>query len=175
MDPDVTYRLGSTYHNYSKKDYYEKHPFYYMFSLGSHGIFPIYDKNDPNPDQGNGQKELDDANATIIIMTLSDGFGELFEGGELGANAGRALKAGKMGEIIGWGTGQEGVEQTIELTENLTEEQVEIMKSRGITKQFIEEQLAKYNKAIEKAGIKLNNLQLKPRKELMEKILQLWK
>ncbi len=89
----------------------------------------------------------------------------------------RTLTAGQMGEVIGWGTGQssQAVEQTINLTKNLTTEQIGAWKVQGVTREFIEKQLVNYTRAIEKAGPKLNNTQLLPRKELMEKILQLWK
>jgi uncharacterized protein RhaS with RHS repeats len=91
--------------------------------------------------------------------------------------AATTLTAGKMGEIIDWGTGQseEALEKTIKLTENLTTEQIEAWKEQGVTKEFVEEQLEKYIRSIEKAGQKLDNKQLLPRKALMEEILKLWK
>lgn len=47
-------------------------------------------------------------------------------------------------------------------------------KKSGVDKAWVQRQLELYTKAVEQGGVKLNNQQLLPRKELMEKILQLW-
>jgi RHS repeat-associated protein len=78
------------------------------------------------------------------------------------------------GSIIGWGTGQGGVEITRALTRGLTRAAVEQMKRRGLTKSTVENLLRQYERAIGEAGKKLANEQLLPRAELMRKILSLW-
>jgi RHS repeat-associated protein len=88
-----------------------------------------------------------------------------------------ALPANVVGEtMIGWGAGQStsAVAQTIRLAENLTEQQVKTMIYRGLTKEWVEKQLALYSSAVAQGGAKLLNKQLLPQKELMEKILSLW-
>nr|WP_257792267.1 RHS repeat-associated core domain-containing protein [Empedobacter brevis] len=86
------------------------------------------------------------------------------------------MTAVKYGKIIGWGERQtpEAVKQTISVTENLTKSTVKKFRKQGLNYKWVESQLNKYNKAIEKGGIKLNNKQLPARKKLMEKILELW-
>jgi len=77
----------------------------------------------------------------------------------------------------------EGVAITKAVTEKLTSEQVQLWAKQGLTKEWVQKQLASYTNAIQKglekagqAGANpLNNKQLLPRKELMEKILELWK
>jgi RHS repeat-associated protein len=87
------------------------------------------------------------------------------------------LTSGNLGKIIGWGTGQsaEAVEQTMAVTESLTEESVEEMAEQGVTKAWVEKQFQAYSQAAIKGGDKLNNTQLFARRELMQKILSLWK
>ena len=48
------------------------------------------------------------------------------------------------------------------------------MVKQGLTKEWVLQQLTFYNKALEIGGDKLKNAQLLPRKELMEKLLELW-
>ena len=48
------------------------------------------------------------------------------------------------------------------------------MISSGLTREWVEQQLSMYRKALGSGGPKLKNKQLIPRKELMEKILELW-
>ncbi len=45
---------------------------------------------------------------------------------------------------------------------------------QGLTKSWVQDQLTKYTSALIKGGAKLDNKQLIHRKELMEKILELW-
>jgi len=65
------------------------------------------------------------------------------------------------------------------VTEKLTSEQVQLWAKQGLTKEWVQKQLASYTNAIQKGLAKqaliLTNKQLLPRKELMEKILELWK
>lgn len=86
------------------------------------------------------------------------------------------LTSAEKGNIIGWGKGQkpEDIQKTIDLTKSLTKEIVNGFKKSGVDKEWVQRQLGMYTKAIEQGGTKLNNQQLLPRKELMEKILQLW-
>ena len=84
------------------------------------------------------------------------------------------LTSGQMGKIIGWGEGQQAVQQTINVTKNLTKSQVRRMARQGLLKEWVEDQLVKYSQSIAKGGDKLKNTQLMHRKELMEKILSLW-
>jgi hypothetical protein len=87
-----------------------------------------------------------------------------------------ASESARFGRVIGWGEGQlpAAVEQTISVTQNLTKSQVESWAGQGLTKSWVEKQLASYTKALEAGGDKLKNVQLLPRKQLMEKILSLW-
>jgi hypothetical protein len=102
--------------------------------------------------------------------------------GPVGAAAGAGeagaaeLTASQGGRIIGWGTGQtaEAVAQTQAVARGLTTEAVEGMVARGLTRQWVQEQLALYERAIAAGGPKLKNLQLLPRLELMKKLLELW-
>ena len=94
--------------------------------------------------------------------------------------AGRAVKTGltssQLGKVIGWGEGQgaEAVQQTINVAKNLTKSQVKKWAKQGLTKSWVQDQLAKYSSSVIKGGDKLKNTQLMHRKELMEKILNLW-
>lgn len=91
MDPNVAYHPGQSYSHYGKQDYYQVHPIVYLY-----GFIPIYSKNDPNPDQNNGVKEADEAMASTFLMTITDGFGELFEGG----STLKALGLGSTGRAV---------------------------------------------------------------------------
>lgn len=53
--------------------------------------------------------------------------------------------------------------------------QVKEWAKRGLSKSWVRDQLAKYSSSLAKGGDKLKNSQLVHRKELMEKILELWK
>jgi hypothetical protein len=63
----------------------------------------------------------------------------------------------------------------MELLESLTEESVQTMKNKGLTKEWVEEYLEKYTEA-SKIPRKLNakNPNLLPRIEVLKKILELW-
>lgn len=94
-----------------------------------------------------------------------------------GASAvGKGVTSGQLGKIIGWGEGQtiEAVQQTINVTNNLTKSQVQAWAKLGLTKSWVQDQLGKYSSSLAKGGDKLKNTQLIHRKELMEKILSLW-
>ena len=80
------------------------------------------------------------------------------------------------GDIIGWGTGQSAaaVAKTQQATKALTESKIKEMIPKGLTKEWVEDQLRLYTGAIAKAGPKLKNTQLFVRKEMMERILLLW-
>jgi RHS repeat-associated protein len=89
----------------------------------------------------------------------------------------KILNSAQFGKIIGWGEGQtaEAVRQTINVTRTLTPSQVKRWAKQGLTKEWVKEQLAKYSSALARGGDKLKNTQLVRRKELMEKILKLWR
>ncbi|UIR56448.1 RHS repeat-associated core domain-containing protein [Sphingobacterium sp. SRCM116780] len=86
------------------------------------------------------------------------------------------LTSAQMGRIIGWGEKQsiEAVQQTINITKNLTKAQLRGWVKQGLTKSWVQDQLSKYSASLAKAGDKLKNTQLAHRKEMMEKILNLW-
>ena len=87
------------------------------------------------------------------------------------------LIASGYGRLIGWGEGQsaEAVQQTINVTENLTAKQVGRWARKGLSKDWVEENLESYNSALAKGGIKVSkNAQLVHRQALMEKTLKLW-
>ncbi len=88
----------------------------------------------------------------------------------------RPIISADFGEIIGWGEGQtlEAAEQTMNVTEKLDTKMLEGWIKKGLTKDWVEKQLFTYNKNILKGGLKLKNVNLLPRKALMEKILKLW-
>ncbi|MFI2473898.1 hypothetical protein [Nocardia xishanensis] len=78
--------------------------------------------------------------------------------------------------IIGWGETQTAaaVAQTRAVTQSLTTEIVRGMIARGLTREWVEAQLATYGRSFAKEGMKLVNKQLVPRIELMRRILELW-
>lgn len=86
------------------------------------------------------------------------------------------ITSGNMGKIIGWGEGQtdEAIQQTINVTKNLTKSQIKGWAKKGLTKSWVQDQLNKYSSSLIKGNKKLKNTQLIHRKELMEKILELW-
>jgi RHS repeat-associated protein len=87
------------------------------------------------------------------------------------------LTSGQMGNLIGWGTGQsaEAVAKTVNVTRQLTQQRVAQLAQQGLTRQWVEQQLSFYTRALGQGGGKLNNAQLLPRKQLMEKLLELWR
>lgn len=86
------------------------------------------------------------------------------------------LTSAQMGRIIGWGEGQlpQDVVKTVDVIFNLTKKQVKDWAEKGLTKEWVEKQLASYTKAIAAGSSKMNNTQLLPRRDLMVKILSLW-
>jgi hypothetical protein len=87
------------------------------------------------------------------------------------------MSSGEIGgKVIGWGTGQSpaAVAQTRAVTNGLTAEGVKSMIARGLTREWVTQQLTMYRAAIAQGGKKLVNTQLEARKELMEAILTLW-
>ena len=165
MDPSKKYTIGDQYQYYGKKDYYEKYPLVYVFS-----IFRLPTPNDPNPDQNNTTQVAREVLGATMLTLLFDL--DFPEGG-----AGFGLTSSKMGRIIGWGERKtaEAVAQTKALTESLTAEQIQLWAKQGLTREWVAKQLELYTKALAKGGAKLKNINLEPRKELMEKILSLWK
>ncbi|SHN37627.1 DUF6443 domain-containing protein [Mucilaginibacter sp. OK098] len=112
--------------------------------------------------------------ATTVVL-LSEFGSEFFAAGADEAVVTTTLTSSEMGEIIGWGEGQtaEAVAQTESVTGSLTEKTVESFAKKGLTKEWVNKQLASYAKSLldpRKAG----NINLLPRKALMEKIIQLW-
>ena len=82
----------------------------------------------------------------------------------------------EFGKIIGWGEGQsdEDVAQTIQVAETVSSELIQKWRAEGVTIEWVQEQLQKYENALAKGGNKLKNKQLVHRKSLMEKIIALW-
>lgn len=78
--------------------------------------------------------------------------------------------------VVRWGESQsaEAVAQTRAVTESLTPQRVQQMAGEGLTKQWVEKQLAMYEQMAAQGGKKLANKQLLPRLELMRKLLRLW-
>jgi RHS repeat-associated protein len=85
-------------------------------------------------------------------------------------------KSNFYGKMIGWGDQSvEGVEQTINVTKNLTAEQVKQWAEEGLPKEWVEKQLNMYLDKINQGGKFVEkNKQILPRKGLMEKMLELW-
>jgi hypothetical protein len=79
------------------------------------------------------------------------------------------------GKIIGWGTGQtqSAVDKTEAVTKNLTHAKLEEMIQKGLTKDWVKKQFSMYEAAL-KNPAKAKNINLKPRFDLMKKILSLW-
>ena len=105
---------------------------------------------------------------------IDDGFRMLEQPIMQATNEG--LSSGQLGKIIGWGEGQtvEAIQQTINVSKNLTKFQVQEWAKQGLTKSWVQNQLTIYSKSLMKGGDKLKNTQLIHRKELMFKILELW-
>jgi hypothetical protein len=120
----------------------------------------------------------------LIVVSLLAGAAVVEAAGIAGAGAeaagaeaaGTALTSGQAGEVIGWGTGQTAVAvaQTEAATQGLTTQAIRQMITRGLTRQWVEAQLAQYESAIARGGAKLVNRQLLPRLALMRKLLELW-
>jgi uncharacterized protein RhaS with RHS repeats len=133
---------------------------------------------------GNTGRQLSDPRTIAAWYGLSalGGFGlygaGAFEGGalttvELSASTGEILTNQAAGQIIGWGTGQEGAAATEQLTNSLTEKGVQQMIDKGLTKATVQRLVFQYGRAIAEGGAKLANSQLLPRYQLMMKIVNL--
>jgi len=89
----------------------------------------------------------------------------------------KLTRAGDIGKhIVQWGEGQapKDVAQTLARTEQINPGVVRGMIKQGLEKSWVEKQLGKYLEKLEAGGAALKNTQLKPRLELMEKILKNW-
>jgi hypothetical protein len=96
-------------------------------------------------------------------------------GPPLVTTAGPVLTAARGGNIVGWGTSNspEAVRQTEAVTRSLTTERVQQMQASGLTRTWVVENLAKYERAAAAGGDKLRNAQLLPRLALMRRLLEL--
>ncbi|MDQ1817404.1 hypothetical protein RBA41_29265, partial [Massilia sp. CCM 9210] len=86
-------------------------------------------------------------------------------------------RAGDIGqEIIQWGRGQtaEDVAQTIARSNEMSTNVVQDMIAKGLRKDWVEKQMSLYEKALKSGGSKLKNVQLSPRLNLMQKIIESW-
>lgn len=88
-------------------------------------------------------------------------------------------KSNEMGKIIGWGetSGRNvalAVQTTRQVAQNLTRAQVQAFANRGLTKQWVQSSLKQYNSSLLNPAKNQNTL-LQARKELLDKILYLWK
>lgn len=91
--------------------------------------------------------------------------------------AAKLTRAGDIGkQIIQWGEGQapKDVAQTMARIEQINPSAVQGMIKQGLEKNWVEKQVGKYLEKLEAGGAALKNTQLKPRLELMEKILKNW-
>jgi RHS repeat-associated protein len=86
------------------------------------------------------------------------------------------IKSATVGKLIGWGEGQGfmAVAKTRITTFFLTKETVHRVARMGMTKQWVEKQLASYTKSLLTKPNATINTQIFARKALMEKILRLW-
>jgi RHS repeat-associated protein len=75
MDPNVKYRIGGQYKYYGKNDYYKKYPVAYWLGI----LIP--NQYDPNPDQNNDAVIMRETAFQTIMLTFTEGLGELFESG----------------------------------------------------------------------------------------------
>lgn len=78
-------------------------------------------------------------------------------------------------KIIGWGEGPaaEAAQKTLKVAETLTEDSVRDMAAKGMTKEWVEKQLALYENAMARGTLE-KNAQLNPRRLLMKRMLELW-
>jgi hypothetical protein len=91
------------------------------------------------------------------------------------APVGAAIVDGEQQDQRGNDFYSEGVEQTVSVTKNLTAEQVKQWDEQDLPKGWVEKQLGMYLDKINQGGKFVeSNKQLLPRKDLMEKILELW-
>ncbi len=86
----------------------------------------------------------------------------------------KILSNREAGKAIQWPKGQGSAKQTKEMAENLSVSDVTKMINRGLNKETVKHLRSQYQKALEQGGKKLQNEQLLPRKQLMDKILELW-
>jgi hypothetical protein len=86
------------------------------------------------------------------------------------------MTSGQLGRVIGWGENQSAaaLAKTEAATQRLTTQLIRQMITRGLTRQWVESQLALYEKAVATAGKKLVNKQLLLRLALMKRLLELW-
>ena len=119
---------------------------------------------------------FDSSGNTTMAMAALFSKGKKVKPTTAAALAKTQLTSAQQGNLIGWGTGQssEAVQQTINITTELTSERVKDLAGQGLRKDWVHSQLTKYKSSLEKGGVKLNNSQLPVRKDLMERILELW-
>ena len=87
------------------------------------------------------------------------------------------MSAAQVGnDVIGWGTSNspEAVAQTEAVAQSLTKDGIKGMIAKGLTKEWVLDNLAKYEKAAAAGGQKLVNKQLLPRLKIMRRLVELW-
>jgi len=100
---------------------------------------------------------------------------EVASGSLLAARGGEKILSNQVaGKIIGWPKGQAAAARTAEMAKNLTADRVGAMQAQGLNRATAESLRGTYQKAIEAGGAKLQNEQLLPRAQLMDRILELW-
>ncbi|HZJ63349.1 MAG TPA: RHS repeat-associated core domain-containing protein [Kofleriaceae bacterium] len=114
------------------------------------------------------------AGAATGIVAMVAATGGLRAAPQFVAGAPKILSNQAAGKIIGWPTGQAAAGRTAEMAANLTAEKVAAMEAQGLNRATVESLRATYQRAIEAGGAKLQNTQLLPRAQLMDKILELW-
>lgn len=170
---------SKTYGNFNAAEVYSGGEKYKAnVASGKYNGLESYREWQRNPNYNLGEDKYDRIYRLIgsshleIMLDFGGGGYNMFGG------YGRAsLTSAEMGRIIGWGENQtaEAVNQTINVTKNLTRSQIRSWAYKGLTRPWVEKQLKFYTNSINKGGKKLDNKQLEYRKELMEKMLGLWK
>jgi hypothetical protein len=89
-----------------------------------------------------------------------------------GGRGGTNTRSNRRDSEMGKGQSTTAVQQTQELTRNLTREAVREMAEKGLTREAVEELLRRYQDALTRN--QGPNTQLTPRIELMQRILDLW-
>jgi hypothetical protein len=94
MDPNETYKIGSSYRPYSKKDYYDIHPIVYVWGMKTDNP----DHRDPNPDQNNLEAAKKEALGSAITTVLLCEFSEILAADAETAATANAIRASEEAE-----------------------------------------------------------------------------
>ena len=88
----------------------------------------------------------------------------------------RKIPSDEFGKMIGWGTGQsaQAITQTRAVTQSLNPQLIREWIQQGLTREWVTKQLQFYQQALEMEKKRGSNVNLEPRLELMNRILELW-